>query len=64
MAAVEATLGAILLASGVLAAASHDGLAAVLVTLAVATVASLGIIEPATTRAAGLAGGENLERSG
>jgi hypothetical protein len=64
MAVVEATLGAILLASGVLAAASHDGLAAVLVTLAVATVASLGIIEPATTRAAGLAGGENLERSG
>ncbi len=58
MAAVEATLGAILVVAAVLAAGTHDGLAAVLVTLAVATVASLGIIEPATTRAAGLSGGE------
>jgi hypothetical protein len=55
MAAAEALLGVILLASAALVAGPHDGLAAVLVTLAVATVASLGIIEPATTAAAGLA---------
>jgi hypothetical protein len=52
MAAVEAILGLLLLASAALVAGPHDALAAVLVTLAVATVASLGIIEPATTAAA------------
>jgi hypothetical protein len=52
MAAVEAILGVLLLGSAALVAGPHDGLAAVLVTLAVATVASLGIIEPATTAAA------------
>ena len=52
MASAEALLGLILLAAAALVAATNDGLAAVLVTLAVATVASLGIIEPATTAAA------------
>ena len=52
MAAAEAALGILLLASAALVAGTNDGLAAVLVTLAVATVASLGIIEPATTAAA------------
>ncbi len=52
MAAAEAALGILLLVGAALVAGSNDGLAAVLVTLAVATVASLGIIEPATTAAA------------
>jgi serine/threonine-protein kinase len=50
--AVEAVLGLLLLGGAALMAGPHDALAAVLVTLAVATVASLGIIEPATTAAA------------
>ena len=54
MAAVEAILGLVLLLGAALVAGPNDGLAAVLVTLAVATVASLGVIEPATTAAAGL----------
>jgi hypothetical protein len=37
-----------------LVAGGSDALASVLVTLAVATLASLGIIEPATTAAAGI----------
>jgi predicted Ser/Thr protein kinase len=52
LAVVETILGAILLIAAALVAGAHEGLAAVLVTLAVATVASLGIIEPATTTAA------------
>jgi eukaryotic-like serine/threonine-protein kinase len=52
MAIVETILGLVLLASAALVTEQHDGLAAVLVTLAVATVASLGVIEPATTAAA------------
>jgi serine/threonine protein kinase len=52
MAAVEAVLGLVLLAAAALVAGPNDALAALLVTLAVATVASLGIIEPATTAAA------------
>jgi Protein kinase domain len=52
LATVEAILGLVLLGSAALVAGPHDGLAAVLVTLAVATVASLGVIEPATTAAA------------
>jgi hypothetical protein len=52
MAAVEALLGLLLLGAAALVAGPHDALAAVLVTLAVATLASLGIIEPATTAAA------------
>ena len=52
LAVVEAVLGVLLLASAALVAGPRDGLAATLVTLAVATLASLGIIEPATTEAA------------
>jgi hypothetical protein len=52
MAIVEALLGVLLLAAAAFVAGAHDGLASVLVTLAVATVASLGVIEPATTAAA------------
>ena len=54
MAAVEATLGVVLLAAAGLVAGGSDALASVLVTLAVATMASLGVIEPATTAAAGI----------
>ena len=52
MAGAEALLGLLLLVSAALVAGTFDTLAAILVTLAVATVASLGIIEPATTAAA------------
>jgi serine/threonine protein kinase len=52
MAAAETILGLLLLGGAAVVADEHDGLAAVLVTLAVATVASLGVIEPATTAAA------------
>jgi hypothetical protein len=52
MAGAEAALGLLLLVSAARVAGPHDALAAILVTLAVATVASLGIIEPATTAAA------------
>jgi hypothetical protein len=54
MAVVEALLGVLLLTAAAFVAGAHDGLASVLVTLAVATVASLGVIEPATTAAAGI----------
>ena len=57
MAAVEALLGGILLVAAALVAGTHDGLASVLVTLAVATVASLGVIEPATAASAGIGEG-------
>jgi predicted Ser/Thr protein kinase len=56
MAAVEALLGVLLLTGAAFVAGAHDGLASVLVTLAVATVASLGVIEPATAAAAGVGG--------
>jgi hypothetical protein len=53
MASAEAALGLLLLISAAFVAGEQrDGLAAVLVTLAVATLTSLGIIEPATTAAA------------
>ena len=52
MAIAEALLGVLLLAAAAFVAGARDGLASVLVTLAVATVASLGVIEPATTAAA------------
>jgi hypothetical protein len=54
IAAAEALLALVLLASAALVAGPYDGMAAVLITLAVVTIASLGIIEPATTSAAGL----------
>jgi VIT1/CCC1 family predicted Fe2+/Mn2+ transporter len=50
----ELLLGGLLLLAAALVAGPHDALAAVLVTLAVAMIASLGIVEPATTAAAGL----------
>ena len=59
IAAAEALLAMVLLASAALVAGPYDGMAAVLVTLAVATIASLGIIEPATTSAAGLSDRQN-----
>src|SRR4029453_17662201 len=52
MAGAEAILGVLLLVSAALVAGDNDALASVLVTLAVATMASLGVIEPATTAAA------------
>ena len=54
IATVEAVLALILLGSAALVAGVSDSLAAVLVTLAVVTIASLGIVEPATTAAAGV----------
>ena len=56
MAIVEALLGVVLLVAAAFVAGANDGLASVLVTLAVVTVASLGVIEPATTAAAGIEG--------
>ena len=52
MATVEAILGVLLLVAAALVTGDSDALASILVTLAVATVASLGVIEPATTAAA------------
>ena len=52
MAGAEAVLGILLLVAAALVAGGSDALASVLVTLAVATMASLGVIEPATTAAA------------
>ena len=57
MAIVEALLGVLLLVAAAFVAGANDGLASVLVTLAVVTVASLGVIEPATTAAARIEGG-------
>jgi hypothetical protein len=54
IAGAEALLALVMLACAALVAGDYDWMAAVLVTLAVVTVASLGIIEPATTSAAGL----------
>ena len=54
LAIVEVLLGALLLVGAAFVAGENDALASVLVTLAVATVASLGVIEPATTAAAGV----------
>ena len=58
IAAAEALLALVLLGSAALVAGPYDGMAAILVTLAVVTIASLGIIEPATTSAAGLTDGD------
>jgi hypothetical protein len=56
MAGAEGGLAMLLLVSAALVAGPRDAMAALLVTLAIATIASLGIIEPATTAAAGLTG--------
>jgi serine/threonine-protein kinase len=51
----DALLAALWLTMAALVAGDHDEIAAVLVTSGVATLASLALIEPATTRQAGLA---------
>jgi Protein kinase domain len=50
----EALLAIALLTAAALIAGEHDGVAALLVTVGVATFASLALIEPATTKEAGL----------
>jgi serine/threonine-protein kinase len=54
IAAVDTLLAGALFISGALIAGDHDAVAALLVGLAAVTLASLSLIEPATTRAAGL----------
>jgi hypothetical protein len=54
IAVTESLLAIVLLGSAALVAGGYDGMSALLVTLAVVTAASLAIIEPATTTAAGL----------
>jgi hypothetical protein len=54
IATAEAALAMWLLGCAAIAAGRNDPLAAILVTLAIVTIASLGLIEPATTQAAGL----------
>jgi hypothetical protein len=54
IAAAEACLTAVLLASAALVAGPHDVTAALLVSVAIVIIASLGLIEPTTTVAAGL----------
>ncbi len=56
IAAAEALLTAVLLISAALVAGPHDATAALLVSVAIVTIASLGMIEPATTAAAGIDG--------
>jgi serine/threonine protein kinase len=55
----EALLAVALLAGAALVAGPHDAMAAVLVSFAIATIASLGFIEPATTAAAGIGAGRD-----
>jgi hypothetical protein len=50
----DALLAVSLLVTAALIAGEHDGIAAVFVSLAVVMLASLALIEPTTTRAAGL----------
>jgi serine/threonine protein kinase len=52
IAGAEVLLAMVLLGSAALVAGAYDAMSAVLITLAVVTLASLGIIEPATTTAA------------
>lgn len=54
IAAAEVLLTAILLISAAMVAGPHDATAALLVSVAIVTIASLGMIEPATTAAAGV----------
>jgi hypothetical protein len=54
IAGVEAMLAIVLLLAAALVAGDYDPMAAALVTLAIVTIASLGVIEPATTAAAGI----------
>jgi len=52
--AADVALAVLLLAATAFIAGEHDAIAALLLSVAVVTLASLGLIEPATTRAAGL----------
>ncbi len=54
VAAGDALLAAVLLAAAVLAPAASEGVTSVILVVSVASLASLLVIEPATTRAAGL----------
>ena len=54
IAIIDALLAGALLASAALIAENHDGIAAIFVALAAVMLASLSLIEPATTSAAGL----------
>jgi hypothetical protein len=54
IAAIDTLLAGSLFLAAVLIADAHDAIAAVLVALAAVMLASLSLIEPATTKAAGL----------
>ena len=54
IAGIDTLLAGMLLASGGSMAGTHDGIAAIFVALAAVMLAALALIEPATTRAAGL----------
>jgi len=54
IAAADVALAVLLLAATAFIAGEHDAIAALLLSVAVVILASLGLIEPATTRAAGL----------
>ena len=63
IAVTESLLAVVLLGSAALVAGAYDGMSALLITLGVATIASIAIIEPATTKAAGLDRGDTVVRS-
>jgi hypothetical protein len=54
IAGAEAVLAAALLGSAVIIASEHEATAALLICLAIVLAASLAVIEPSTTRGAGL----------
>ena len=54
IAGIDTLLAGSLLAAGARMAGEHDGVAAIFVALAAVLLASLALIEPATTAAAGL----------
>ena len=58
IAAAEAGIAVVLLASAAAIAGSHEATAGLLVGIAIITIASVAIIEPATTRGAGLKNGK------
>jgi predicted Ser/Thr protein kinase len=60
IAAAEGLLATVLLATAALLAGEHDEIAALLACVGVATLAALAIIEPATTRQAGLSDPSSL----
>jgi hypothetical protein len=54
IAVIDTLLAGLLFLAAVLIADAHDAIAAILVALAAVMLASLSLIEPTTTRAAGL----------